>query len=360
MKKIKIVIDSIFVIAMILLMNTNITGMNLHEIVGTAILGIILIHLILNFKWIKAISKNLFSKNINTKSKFIFIFDMITLITGIITVIFGIGISTTIFTNIEFKNIELFTFLHKLIAQIFLICMSIHLGIHIAGGITKFKKKNNFEDSKFTFTEKLVTLIFIILGTISYLKDENLKDILSFLTSKDNKKLSAKNYATSNTTSDTITIYTNNEDEKYELIASTTATSGASDELSKKLSSTTCTGCGRRCLLSSPRCQRGVQQANVIKAEYSTTNTSLNQSTSNTSSSNSNSTSTINSSSQVNIQNDTTENLSTDLNTNTSTTNNNLENDNQSKASYVLGNIGEMGFWIAGTYYTVKKKQRKS
>lgn len=350
MKKIKIIVDIIFTFLMILLMDTNTTGMKWHEIIGVSLLFVIAIHLILNLKWIKAVSVNIFKGEITNKVKLIYLFDFITLVSGILTIIFGIGISTTILTNIEFKNIELFTILHKLIAAIFLVCLSIHLGVHISKCIIKFKTMMKMSSSDLKFSEKILIFIFLIFGMISYFKDQNIKDILNSInfSKKLESKIDVKTYASTNqeeVVENTINI--ESKDEEYVLVSSNII---SSDELSKKLSGTFCTGCGRHCPLSSPRCQRGVQQANALKEKYV-----ISDSTTSTKSS---------SDTNENVTTNTSTNTTTNIvDSNQTTTNNYVSNNNDSSENTtssttndIIYNVGEMGFWIAGTYYVISKK----
>ena len=59
MKKFKILIDVLLFIVTILLFDIELIGNLNHEILGITISILILIHIILNIKWIKKVTKNL-------------------------------------------------------------------------------------------------------------------------------------------------------------------------------------------------------------------------------------------------------------------------------------------------------------
>ena len=114
MKKIKIVLDIIMFISMILLMKTNITGLQLHEILGICLFIIFIIHKIINFKWVKSVGKNIFNKNMKSKSKIMFFLDLILFLFITLNVTTGILVSKFILVSLTVNHIEIVTILHKL------------------------------------------------------------------------------------------------------------------------------------------------------------------------------------------------------------------------------------------------------
>lgn len=67
MKKIKILIDIILFIGTLLLMSTKITGVIAHEFLGITVGIVFIAHILINFKWLKNISKNYIKINLKTK-----------------------------------------------------------------------------------------------------------------------------------------------------------------------------------------------------------------------------------------------------------------------------------------------------
>ena len=123
---VKFVLDFIMVILMALFYKKNVLTIKYHEVSGLIILAIILIHLILNRKWIKAITKKIFSKEIRLRTKILYLADLLLLIFFIIIIITGILMSKFIFA-INMKSPQ---GLHYFSSAIALLLVGIHLGLH--------------------------------------------------------------------------------------------------------------------------------------------------------------------------------------------------------------------------------------
>lgn len=95
MKKFKVLIDILLFIITILLFNIGLIGNLNHEILGITLGILILIHVLLNFKWIKQVTKNL--KKINTKTKIMYVIDILIMLIYLGAIICGILISDKIF-----------------------------------------------------------------------------------------------------------------------------------------------------------------------------------------------------------------------------------------------------------------------
>ena len=91
MKKLKIIIDILLFIITIALFNIGLIGNLMHEILGIALAILIIIHILLNFKWIKQVTKNF--KKTNTKTKIMYIIDILIMIIYLGTIICGILIA---------------------------------------------------------------------------------------------------------------------------------------------------------------------------------------------------------------------------------------------------------------------------
>lgn len=161
MKKIKIILDIIMLISMIALMKTNITGLQLHEILGICLFIIFIIHKIVNFKWIKSVGKNIFSKNMKRKPKIMFFLNMILFIFVTLNVITGIVISKFVLVSITVNDIGLFTMFHKFLAWWSLILIARHIGLHWENVVNCFERK--YKGLK---ENKVLQIFFILLYII--------------------------------------------------------------------------------------------------------------------------------------------------------------------------------------------------
>lgn len=158
MKTIKIVLDIVMFISMVLLMKINITGLQLHEILGICLFIIFIIHKIINFKWVKSVGKNILNKNMKSKSKIMFFLDLILFIFVTLNVATGILVSKFILVSITVNNIETVTILHKFFAWWSLILISIHIGLHWENVVNCFERK--FKSLK---ENKILQVLFILL-----------------------------------------------------------------------------------------------------------------------------------------------------------------------------------------------------
>lgn len=95
MKKFKILIDILLFIVTVLLFDIELIGNLNHEILGITLSILIIIHVLLNLKWIKQVTKNL--KKVNTKTKIMYIIDILTMLIYAGAIICGILISDKIF-----------------------------------------------------------------------------------------------------------------------------------------------------------------------------------------------------------------------------------------------------------------------
>lgn len=161
MKKFRILLDCIMTILFIILMGYYITGNNVHEILGTIVFLLFIIHNILNIKWYKTIFKG----KHNFQRTFHIVINLLLFIDMIGMMISGIMISTSVF---KFLNIPTTMFgrkLHMVSTSWGFVLMAIHVGMHITSIINKInsKMKNNI----FEYIYYLV--IAIIVGSGMYL-----------------------------------------------------------------------------------------------------------------------------------------------------------------------------------------------
>lgn len=169
MKKIKIILDSIMLIIMITLMKIIITGLQLHEILGLALFIIFIIHKIFNSKWVMAVGKNFFNKNMKIKSKIMFILDIVIFVFVLLNVITGISISKFVLTNVIASNIAKVAMLHKFFAWWSLIMISIHIGFHWENIVNYLERRFRVlkENQVFRIFFIVIYIIIAIMGMYS-------------------------------------------------------------------------------------------------------------------------------------------------------------------------------------------------
>ena len=158
MKKFKIIIDILLFIITIALFNIGLIGNLMHEIFGTAMAILIIIHIILNFKWIRQVTKNF--KKTNTKTKIMYIVDIFIMIIYLGAIICGILIANEIF-NFHMSSSLGLVLTHLILGRLAIITMFIHLGLHLD---RIFKKIKNEKLRKLIY----VVYIFIVVGIAIY------------------------------------------------------------------------------------------------------------------------------------------------------------------------------------------------
>lgn len=164
--KVKIVVDIIMLILMICLMNSNFTGIQLHEILGIAIFVTFTIHKILNFKWIKSIASNLLNTQVKRQNKFLFILDIILFLLVIGVIITGVLISKYVFKDLHIENYGVIKKVHKFLSWWSLILMAIHIGFHLKRMVAYIGDK--FDISKGNKIIRIViSVIYIIISIFS-------------------------------------------------------------------------------------------------------------------------------------------------------------------------------------------------
>ncbi len=151
MKLLKILIDILLLINTIFLFDIELIGNLNHEIFGITISILILIHMILNIKWIKQVIKNF--KKVNLKTKIMYIIDIFTMSIYFCAIICGIMISDKIFNFHMGSNLYMILS-HLIFGRLAIIIMFIHLGLHLDRIFIKVKNSNS---------KKMLYIIYIII-----------------------------------------------------------------------------------------------------------------------------------------------------------------------------------------------------
>lgn len=138
MKKTKILIDVLLLIVTILLTSIDKTGQLAHEILGIWVAILLIIHIFLNWNWVKQITKNF--KKVNKKTKIMYIVNIFTMIIYLGSIVFGIIISNELFRFKTSSNIYL-VITHILLGRLTIIVMFIHIGMHLDRMFIKVKSK---------------------------------------------------------------------------------------------------------------------------------------------------------------------------------------------------------------------------
>ncbi len=125
----KFVLDIILTALFILLIYPRQTGFNFHEMAGLASGALVLFHLLLNWPWVKNITRNLLNPKVKAKSKYFYVLNTVSLIILTTIIITGVQISTVLFPGGEAASRNIIV-LHKWLSYSCLGLMGIHLALH--------------------------------------------------------------------------------------------------------------------------------------------------------------------------------------------------------------------------------------
>ena len=137
----KTILDTVMLFVLAILFKKNVWGMTFHEIVGLSIIGVFVIHLLLNRRWVGAITAGLFTKKTTIRAKICWLIDAALAVCFILIALFGIFMSKVLFHLNVGGNWKT---LHYFCAALSLILVGIHLGMHgavIGHSIARSMKK---------------------------------------------------------------------------------------------------------------------------------------------------------------------------------------------------------------------------
>ncbi len=300
----KFALDILLTVLFVILIYPRETGFSFHEIAGLASGALIIFHMILNWSWVKNITKNLFKPKVKTKTKLFYLLNTVSLITLIAIIITGIQISVVLFPGAGVVS-QTVVWLHKWLSYSCLVLFGLHLVLHwgfFAHTVPRmFRSPGRPAPGRIALNlgalVLTLSLIFVQTGfnqtnaallipttqeTIQSSSDAATPDSRSgsvddsMLTNStvantrgSGKKHSSTVAATVPSTSSNISAQTTNS--STSISGSTGTAVGSTADLvtlSQYLSNLFCTGCSQHCSLLSPQCSIGVTQAAAAKQQY--------------------------------------------------------------------------------------------
>ncbi|MHC1719656.1 MAG: DUF4405 domain-containing protein [Clostridiaceae bacterium] len=332
--KIKMVIDLIMLILWIVLMDLNLTGVFVHEYLGIGIIALIIIHNLLNLRWIAGVISN-FKKS---PGKVKFVLNLVLMALTVLIGVSGVMISTDILPTLSRANISVWQYIHKTASYGGMLLISVHIGLHwsmIAGALKKaFRIYGKSRLRKVLCA--CISLLIMFSGIYSSLKI-GLAGKFIPETKKSGKEIKA-----------------------YTLTAYVSADNQSVGTLADYLGNLVCTACHRHCPLTAPQCSRGESQAQTATAEYEKLKAAAG-----TEDSPENEDSTVSTNSTVNTGNSstseavnetkTTETTETTETTNAASTSDGSETSENAGFTDV---IPIMGMVVCGTFYMVKLRKK--
>jgi cytochrome b561 len=137
----KLLLDLGAFIALLVSSAPRFTGDNIHEWLGVALSGAIIVHLLLNWNWIVRITSRMFSKAAKGQ-RFNYFLNWSLFVSGILIVLSGLMISKTVvpFFGITLAENMSWKSLHSLSTNITMVLMGLHVAVHWSWITYMFKR----------------------------------------------------------------------------------------------------------------------------------------------------------------------------------------------------------------------------
>jgi hypothetical protein len=132
----------IAVVFLLLMDAKSFFGLWFHEIAGLVVCALFILHVILNWTWVKVTTKKLFGK-IRGKQRLNYILDFLLLVGFACILISGLAIAKMIdFSWLGFSrdHMMIYKTMHTSFSMLVLIITGIHLGLHWGWVMSRFKR----------------------------------------------------------------------------------------------------------------------------------------------------------------------------------------------------------------------------
>jgi len=126
-RALKLTLDAIMLVLLVLMYRKQVISLQFHEIGGLALIGLFVIHNLVNGRWIAATTKKLFCKSTPAMVRARYIVDALLLVAFLTVGITGVLINKTLFSIHVAGNAKT---LHYFSAALAVVLMGVHLGLH--------------------------------------------------------------------------------------------------------------------------------------------------------------------------------------------------------------------------------------
>lgn len=123
----KLILDAVMLILLVLMYRKQVVSLAFHEIGGLALIGLFIIHHLVNAKWIGAVTRRLFAKGTPGIVRARYIVDTLLLLAFLAVGVTGVLISKVVFTLRVAGNWKT---LHYFASALAVLLMGVHLGLH--------------------------------------------------------------------------------------------------------------------------------------------------------------------------------------------------------------------------------------
>ena len=144
-KKLNHAIDALMVALLPMLMAYSLIGETFHEVAGTIMFVLFLLHLWFHRKWWKALTKGRYTPY----RIFITVLNIALLVLMFMQPLSGIALSKHLYTGLSLTGLAASAReIHMLLAYWSYVLMSLHLGVHMDAMVKAISRKRNVNDTK--------------------------------------------------------------------------------------------------------------------------------------------------------------------------------------------------------------------
>lgn len=161
----KLLLDTAMVVVLALLYRKQAISLAFHEIAGLALMGVFIIHILLNGKWVGATVRRLFARTTPGKARLLCIVDTALLVCFALIGISGAMISKIVFS---FNAGGSWKAIHYFCAALSILLMGVHLGLHSTwiGGM--LKKLLHLSPRASRAVVSVLTLVICVFGVWNF------------------------------------------------------------------------------------------------------------------------------------------------------------------------------------------------
>ncbi|MDD4237689.1 MAG: DUF4405 domain-containing protein [Desulfotomaculaceae bacterium] len=267
---IKIALDIIMIVLFVILLYAYDTGFVFHEIAGLAIFALFMTHIMLNWSWVKNVTKNLFNTSFKKKPRLMYALNA-TLLIGISTIIItGILISRVIFNFGPNGNNHMLVATHKWVSYACLGLFTSHIALHWRYILISVRKiYSTLEVSKLrraVETLGAAALVMVVLYSLIIPGPDHVAQSVTPSKGSSQDTITTRKIEPSGNSE--FYEYKTKDDQDYTISEDTHTDTVATVSLSDYLGKMFCTGCSKHCPLLSPRCETGNSQLQAATIQY--------------------------------------------------------------------------------------------
>lgn len=155
-RMLKLVFDATMLVLLVLMYKKQVISLEFHEVGGLALIGLFLIHHLINARWIGASTRRLCAKGTPGLVRARYIVDALLLIAFLAVGVTGVLISKVVFSVHVAGN---FQTLHYFSAALAVVLMGVHLGLHADYIFGKLLRKSTGKAAKVVLAVVLTAMI---------------------------------------------------------------------------------------------------------------------------------------------------------------------------------------------------------